>query len=152
MQAYLLSVAGAVLLSAVVSILVPEGRLGPVIRGVTKLVTLLLLVSPVISLLRGASFSVEETALGEDADFLSYCAERVEKRDEHSVEARLLEEYGISAVADLDLAADGSYSAKYVTVTVSDFGIYEGEAHIDISLQIEAALSERFGCEAEVLS
>ena len=30
MQAYLLSVAGAVLLSAVVSILVPEGRLGPV--------------------------------------------------------------------------------------------------------------------------
>ena len=55
-------------------------------------------------------------------------------------------------MADVDLAADGSYSAKYVTVTVSDFGIYEGEAHIDISLQIEAALSERFGCEAEVLS
>ena len=76
----------------------------------------------------------------------------VEEHDETSVEAWLLEEYGISAVADVDLAADGSYSAKYVTVTVSDFGIYEGEAHIDISLQIEAALSERFGCEAEVLS
>lgn len=152
MQAYLLSVAGAVLLSAVVSILVPEGRLGPVIRGVTKLVTLLLLVSPVISLLRGASFSVEETAFEEDSDFLSYCAKQVEERDEHSVESWLLEEYGISAVADVDLAVDGSYSAKYVTVTVSDFGIYEGEAHIDISLQIESALSERFGCEAEVLS
>lgn len=152
MQAYLLSVAGAVLLSAVVSILVPEGRLGPVIRGVTKLVTLLLLVSPVISLLRGASFSMEETAFEEDADFLSYCTERVEEHDETSVEAWLLEEYGISAVADVDLAADGSYSAKHVTVTVSDFGIYEGEAHIDISLQIESALSERFGCEAEVLS
>ena len=55
MQAYILSVAGAVLLSAVVSLILPEGKLSPLIRGMTKLITLVLLVSPLISLLRGGS-------------------------------------------------------------------------------------------------
>lgn len=152
MQAYILSVAGAVLLSAVVSILVPDGKLGPLIRGMSKLITLILLVSPVISLFRGGDFTFDETAFREDTAYLAASAERAEESDERAVEAWLESEYGILAEADVDLAEDGSYSAKSVTVRVSDFGIYDGEKHIDISLQIEEMLEKRFGCGAEVLA
>lgn len=152
MQAYILSVAGAVLLSAVVSILVPDGKLAPLIRGMCKLITLILLVSPVVSLFRGTAFSLDEAEYSEDSDFLGVCAEMAEQNNERSVESWLMEEYGIVGEADVVLAADGTYSAKSVTVRISDFGIYGEESHIDISLQIEAVLEKRFGCEAEVFS
>ncbi len=152
MQAYILSVAGAVLLSAVVSILVPDGKLGPLIRGMTKLLTLILLVSPVISLFRGTGFSFDETVYEEDASFLAAAAKRAEEREENAVESWLQTQYGIEGKADVDFNEDGSYSAKSVTVCIADFGIYEDAAHIDISLHIEEALEEQYGCEAEIIA
>ena len=152
MQAYILSVAGAVLLSAVVSILVPDGKLGPLIRGMTKLLTLILLVSPVISLFRGTGVSSEETAFEEDASFLAAAAQQAEDREEKAVESWLRTQFGIEGKADVDLTEDGSYSAKSVTVRITDFGIYEGTAHIDISQRIERALSSHYDCGADVLT
>ena len=152
MQAYILSLSGAVLLSAVLSAVLPDGRLAPLIRGMAKLITLILLISPVISLLRGTAFSAELPSFSEDAAFLSACTQRAEREEELALEEWLQAEYGIAAEAEVDLWEDGSYSAKSVSVRISDFGIYAGEAHIDISLQIEAALENKFGCEAEILS
>ena len=50
------------------------------------------------------------------------------------------------------METDGSYSAKAVTVRITDFGIYGEEEHIDISLRIEEKLEALFGCPVEVFS
>lgn len=152
MQAYILSVAGAVLLSAVVSLILPEGKLSPLIRGMTKLITLVLLVSPLISLLRGEVLFSEGKTVAADESFLLSCTQRVEENDEQAIAAWLEEEFGISALSEVQLETDGSYSAKAVTVRITDFGIYEEEEHIDISLRIEEKLESLFGCPVEVLS
>ena len=110
MQAYILSVAGAVLLSAVVSLILPEGKLAPLIRGMTKLITLVLLVSPLISLLRGEVFFSDGETVAEDEDFLLSCTQRVEENDEQAIAAWLEEEFGVSALSEVQLETDGSYS------------------------------------------
>ena len=152
MQAYILSVAGAVLLSAVVSLILPEGKLSPLIRGMTKLITLVLLVSPLISLLRREVFFLDGDTVAADEGFLLSCTQRVEENDEQAIAAWLEEEFGISALSEVQLETDGSYSAKAVTVRITDFGIYGEEEHIDISLRIEEKLETLFGCPVEVLS
>ena len=93
MQAYILSVAGAVLLSAVVSLILPEGKLSPLIRGMTKLITLVLLVSPLISLLRGEVFFLDGDTVAADEGFLLSCTQRVEENDEQAIAAWLEEEF-----------------------------------------------------------
>ena len=153
MQAYILSVAGAVILSVVVSLVLPEGRLAPLIRGAAKLITLLMLVSPLLSLLRGeAFFQNADDAAAEEDRFLLSCTQLAETNAERAIGSWLEEEFGVLAESRVTLAQDGSYSAKEVTVCVTDFGISGEEAHIDISLQIGEALEKWFGCPVEVLS
>lgn len=152
MQTYILSVAGAVILSAVVSLVLPEGRLAPLIRGAAKLITLLMLVSPLLSLFRGEAFFQNNDTAAEEDRFLLSCTQLAETNAERAIGSWLEEEFGVLAESRVTLARDGSYSAKEVTVCVTDFGIYGEEAHIDISLQIGEALEKWFGCPVEVLS
>ena len=152
MQAYILSVAGAVILSVVVSLVLPEGRLAPLIRGAAKLITLLMLVSPLLSLLRGEAFFQNNDTAAEEERFLLSCTQLAETNAERAIGSWLEEEFGVLAESRVTFAQDGSYSAKEVTVCVTDFGIYGEEAHIDISLQIGEALEKWFGCPVEVLS
>ena len=152
MQAYILSVAGAVILSVVVSLVLPEGRLAPLIRGAAKLITLLMLVSPLLSLFRGESFFQGSDTAAEEDRFLLSCTQLAETNAERAIGSWLEEEFGVLAESRVTFAQDGSYSAKEVTVCVTDFGIYGEEAHIDISLQIGETLEKWFGCPVEVLS
>ena len=152
MQTYILSVAGAVILSAVVSLVLPEGRLAPLIRGAAKLITLLMLVSPLLSLFRGEAFFQSNDTAAEEDRFLLSCTQLAETNAERAIGSWLEEEFGVLAESRVTLAQDGSYSAKEVTVCVTDFGISGEEAHIDISLQIGEALEKWFGCPVEVLS
>ena len=152
MQAYILSVAGAVILSVVVSLVLPESRLAPLIRGAAKLITLLMLVSPLLSLLRGEAFFQNNDTAAEEERFLLSCTQLAETNAERAIGSWLEEEFGVLAESRVTFAQDGSYSAKEVTVCVTDFGIYGEEAHIDISLQIGETLEKWFGCPVEVLS
>ena len=67
MKAYILAIAGAVLLSAVVAVIAPSGKMGKFVRGITKLFILLVMLSPLVSfLLKGATFDFGTDALAED--------------------------------------------------------------------------------------
>ena len=48
MKAYILSIAGAVLLSAVITIISPSGKMGKFIKGTSKLLILVIMLAPVI--------------------------------------------------------------------------------------------------------
>ena len=55
MSAYLLSIIGIVLLAAVLSAVLPGGKTGKFIKGMTKLACLAVILSPVLNFFRGGT-------------------------------------------------------------------------------------------------
>lgn len=152
MKAYILSVVGAVLLSAVIAVIAPSGKTGKFLRGATRLVTLFVLLSPLKELLGETPLSVgSSSSLQADEEYLSYCARELAAEDEQAIGAWIREEYGAESVVRVERNADATFSYQKIQVTILDFGIYEQDEHIHISEQIEAALETRYGCQAEVM-
>ena len=97
MKAYILSIAGAVLLSAVITIISPSGKMGKFIKGTSKLLILVIMLAPVISVFSGKSISLESGTVGTDTGYLESCAKILEERDEESIRVYLLEEFACRA-------------------------------------------------------
>ena len=152
MKAYILSVVGAVLLSAVIAVIAPSGKTGKFLRGATRLVTLFVLLSPLKELLGETPLSVgSSSSLQADEEYLSYCARELAAEDEQAIGAWILEEYGAESVVRVERNADATFSYQKIAVELCGGGISAGDEHIYIIAEIEAALEERFGCDAEVV-
>lgn len=149
MKGYVLSIAGAVLFSAVFSILSPEGRMGKFVRGMTKLFLIVVLVSPFVNFFGGGEFGFKTQALSTDTEYLKSCADIMERDDAVAIAGLLKEHFGVEA--DVETERDErDLSLKKILVKITDGGIIGQDGHIDIVTDIQAFLRERFGCEAEV--
>ncbi len=151
MKGYILSIAGAVLLSALITILSPSGKMGKFLKGATKLVILFVMVSPLANFLTQGSFDWSAGEIGTDEAYLSYCADLAADGDEEAIAAYLAEEYGIEAAVTVTVRADETFSYEKITVEWENAGIFDRDEHIHISEEIESALKAKYGCEAEVI-
>jgi len=150
MKAYILSIVGAVLLSAVVSMIVPDGKMGKLIRGVGKLIVVLFLIVPVINVFTGETPILPYADLNLDESYLETSAALAGERDEARISGYLFETYSVSADVTVLRLNDGSYRLKKILITITDFGIIEEGEHIDIMTQIKSALRSKYDCEVEV--
>lgn len=150
MKAYILSIAGAVLLSAVVTAIAPNGKMGKFIKGTLKLLVLTVMLAPMITWTGTKSFSFQSGAIGSDEGYLSACAELMEEADEREISVLLQEEYGVQSTIKSKREQKEGFSVKKITVKITDFGINEGDKHIDIIGKIQGALEKKYGCPAEV--
>ncbi len=148
MKAYILAIAGAVLLSATLAVIAPTGRMGKFVKGMTKLVLLSLLISPFFSLAQGKGFVFESAKLGEDAAYMEESALIMDREDARVVQQILGEKFGVIAEAAFERAED--FSLKKICVKITDPGIYGGDEHIDMLAEAKRAIEERFGCKVEV--
>ncbi len=151
MTGYILSIAGVVLLSALVAMIAPSGKMGEFLKGVTKLVTLFILLAPIGKLAAGDEFIFSVGKIETDEAYLAYCVQELSAQDEAEIVLWLDETYDVVGEADVKRNADATFSYQKIQVTILDFGIYEQDEHIHISEQIEAALETRYGCQAEVM-
>ncbi len=149
MKAYILSVAGVILISAIVSILVPSGKMGKFIKGMTKLFILAVLISPLVSWLRGGDFLFSSKDVGSDEKYLKNYVAMLTDEDEVAIEADLKVEYGIGTDVEVFRSFD-DFSYEKIKVVVSDFGINGDETHIDILSNVKTRLARLFGCPVEV--
>ncbi len=150
MKTYILSIAGIILLSAVVSIIAPNGKMGVFVKGMTKLLILVVIVAPLISIVKKGEFDCALDNFAEDTPFLEYCAGVVSSDDEKQIAAFLLEDYGVLADVKAVRSADGKYTLEKITVKVLDLGIFGQDEHIDNISRIQIILQEKYGCEAVV--
>ena len=146
MKEYVLSVAGAVLLSAVAALVLPKGKIAGSIRFVLKLICLLALVSPFFTLFS----KTDPPELSSGDGYFAACASLAERSEEERVARYLLEEYGVTASAEAECEGKSPFLVKTLCVTVSDFGINEAEEHIHIIARIREALGEEYDCEVTV--
>lgn len=147
MKAYLLSVTGAILLSALLAILLPEGKMGRFIRGICKLFVFSVLVSPLIGAVIGKQFSFSEPTLAAEGEYLHRCAELLSARDEALAEQLLLDRFSLSGEADAERGTEDLFPRKKLTVKVAADGIIENGEHIDMIARIKAVLENQLGYE-----
>lgn len=152
MKAYILTLAGAVLLSAVLSILVSDGKMGKFIKGMTKLLVFSIVAAPLISLFAEGEFALPSAEIGHDEGYLERCAELLSERDAAEIEAYLSEEFALPAAeVQAKRGTEDGFPLKKITVILQADGIFGQDGHIDMVDRIRAALFGRFGCEAEVI-
>ena len=143
---WLLSVGAMILLTAVITLIIPHGRLGKLIKSVFALLSILVIIQPLVNLKNGnADFTVPSITEGNEIvlqqDYLQYIVEKRNQAKEETCED-ILNKNGIEgAVVDIEFITDNkaSYEIKKVTVNLENSVIISDKEHIDI---IEIALAE----------
>lgn len=124
MGAWLLKITGVIALSALSSLLIPNGQTKKYVKGIFALITLFVLVSPLPKLLK-SDFSgfpnAFDTAseLEIDETFLYGVATNAYKTQERNIE-KFLKENGIEAKVKFVVKSETSSEIDYVNVILSD--------------------------------
>ena len=152
MKGYILAIAGVVLLSAVVAVISPSGKMGKFVKGMVKLIGLVILITPFVSFFRGDGFSFEsQEQIQIDESYLESSAELMSDADEREIAGYLSKKFGILAEINCIRNTDSRFSVKSLQVKILDFGINAEDEHINIISQIRSELNERYGCDTEIL-
>lgn len=124
MGAWLLKITGVIALSALSSLLIPNGQTKKYVKGIFALITLFVLVSPLPKLLK-SDFSGfpnafdTATELEIDETFLYGVATNAYKTQERNIE-KFLKEKGIESNVKFVVKSETSSEIDYVNVILSD--------------------------------
>lgn len=150
MKAYLLTIAGVIILSAVVSILVSDGKMGKFIKGMMRLFVFSVVIVPFISMFGEKDFVFSTAEIESDEGYLIRCSEILEEKDEKEIIEFLSREYGIIGEAEVVRDNSDGFARKKINVKIFDAGIFGQDEHIDIIGRIKIVLEEKYGCQTEV--
>lgn len=149
MKGYILAVAGAILLSAIVSVIAPSGKMGKFVKGAAKLLVLLSLLAPILSIAKG-ELALPVSDVGMDGEYLAKCAQMLAEQDERDIEQMLVSRFSVEGRALVVRTAEAGFPVEKLEVKITDFGIIGQEGHIYTMSRIEETLEKQYGCAAEV--
>ena len=110
MNAYLLSILGTVLLSTILTAILPNGKTTQLIRMITRLVCILAIISPILSFFKTGSLSLEkevfsdffsDSVIEEEASFIEYYSQLRIRETEDALERELFEKYAVEGEVTL---------------------------------------------------
>lgn len=143
MGAWLLKITGVIALSALSSLLIPNGQTKKYVKGIFALITLFVLVSPLPKLLKSdfsgfpnAFDTASELEINET--FLYGVATNAYKTQERNIE-KFLKENGIEAKVKFVVKSETSSEIDYVNVILSDKSFERDKSN---SIDIGALKSE----------
>jgi hypothetical protein len=94
---YLLAVIGTILLGAFLTAILPEGKTSGIVRAMTRLVCLLVIISPVLNFLNTENEKTEKnfakTVIQTDESFIQYYSELRVQNAETAIETQLLQSF-----------------------------------------------------------
>ncbi|MBQ8658584.1 MAG: stage III sporulation protein AF [Clostridia bacterium] len=107
MSGYILSVIGVVLIAAILTAILPEGKTNGVIKSVMKVVCVFTIVSPVFEYLGGAENInsegiFEKSVINEDVSFIDYCSKISVENVAKELEASLETEFSVQVSVTLE--------------------------------------------------
>lgn len=173
MNKYLLSIIGIVLLSSIISIIMPNGKTVKLIKGMTKLCCLAVILVPVLSFFSGIgqgkiNFSVfsSQSVIETDVAFIDYCSNRRIESAESELEKKLQEvfseEVQVSLIweyrGDCDEEEAEGWTDRYLSV-YRDMEIritkvlLKTEKHIgeEVKNNMAEHIVKEYGCEVEFI-
>lgn len=149
MQAYIWAVCGAVIISALAAILMPEGKIGKFINGILKLFCLSVMIAPLFALFEKftgeppAGDGCDSAGAELDDDFIEYMFGKRAQEEANSLEELFEEEFAIGVSAEiLWNYAEYAYNVTNVNIKIENFGMYGNDEHIIIIAQVESRTQE----------
>ena len=109
MSEYLLTIIGTVLLSAVITAVLPDGKTANTVKGVAKLVCVLAIVTPALQFFKTGNGKESknpknffaETVIQTDEGFIKYYSEMRVRYTESVLEQEIFEKFGVACEAAL---------------------------------------------------
>ncbi len=126
LNGYLLTIIGTVLLSSVLTALLPSGKTSSVIKGVTKLACVIAIVAPIPSFLQSNdAFDINgeknngQSVIQTDTSFIEYYCEMRVRNTETLLAAELEEEFSLQTAVDCEwrFQEEGVYDSDTVLIT-----------------------------------
>lgn len=158
MKGWLISVVSLLIVITLLELLIPKGRLSPLIGSVFSVVFMLVAFYPLIGKISLSDFSERfdyDSMIETDGDFLYYTAEKSAEIKKTKC-LKKLNEYGINDLSfDIKYSKDdyGAYEIKSVTVFFDESVINGNTEHINIIEKISSVAKDFFGAvEIEVKS
>lgn len=112
MKAYVLSVIGAILISAVLSCVIPEGKTASIIRGIIKMACVAIIVAPILTFFHSGKIPdfmygdfqeiFTQSGIQSDAAFIQYYSETHIAETQKLLENELNEKYGLKTEVELE--------------------------------------------------
>lgn len=106
MNGYLLGVIGTVLLCAILTAIIPDGKTAKTVKGMTKLACLLVIIAPIPSYLKASGFfkggdldkdsliNFPQTVIQTDSEFIKYYSQMRIWQTEDALEREIFDKYG----------------------------------------------------------
>lgn len=155
MREYVLGVCGAVLISALVTLLLPEGKTGKFIHGILKLFCLVVILVPLLAFFKNFSLSSggsTESSMTLDENFIEYAAQERAESDGKALKSELEQIYKVVVKVRVVWEIDENiYIITGVEIKIEDFGIYENDEHIIIIDQIAEYVRTKTGLDKTVV-
>ena len=155
MSSWVLSIVGVILLTSVVGIIMPEGKMGLFIKGLLAIISTLVIIQPVINFY-SKGFDIEETLneydIGLQDDFLYFIQEkRIEEYENHCLD--ILSDNGIEngKISVEAETSDNRIIIKKVRIDLSDSVINHNEEHINILTSIISEVANYLNIEEELI-
>ena len=126
MNGYLLSVIGAVLLCSLITAIAPEGKTSASIKGIAKLVCILVIIAPVLRFFKTGDLRVfidknrqeffSEEVIEADGEFIEYYCEMRIEQTEKALEMELLEKYGVETECTLSCRIENEICVEKICI------------------------------------
>lgn len=117
MTEYLLSAAGVIFLSVIISLIIPEGKLNKSITFIMRLICILVLIQPITGIFK---IGGESAAGGSLADY-TYVSSIYSEHQSEQLELLLKKEYNIETSCDVKVEfIDGEFKPTAVEVGISE--------------------------------
>ena len=122
MSGYVLSVIGVILISAILTAVLPSGKTSSVIKGVTRLACVLVIVMPILVFFQSGEWKIgktffqddfSESVIQTDEAFIQYYSEMRVREAERKLEEELFKEFSVNANVTLRWEIETSEYASY---------------------------------------
>ena len=144
MNGYLLSIIGTILISAILTAIIPDGKTASVIKAMTKTACVVAIVFPVLTFLKAekamgmntaiSNIFFSESVIQTDEEFIKYYSDMRIQQTELALRKELKEKFGIA----LDVTVLWEYSSKEQAI----IDVTEKIRITQIKIQAKEAISE----------
>lgn len=153
MKEWIISVGATIIITSVASMIAPQGKMGPYIKGMFSFLLILVIVKPLISI-NLDQFNIEsflsETKIEYQSEYLDFITNKKIEKYQKKCEL-IIENVGVKqAEVDIDYIIGDSFTLviKLIKVNLEKAVFISDKAHIDIIEEIKTSLSNYLNIEA----
>ena len=159
MNAYVLSIISAVLITSISAIIMPEGKIAKYVKGIYAFIMLLIIISPVVPMIKNGDFSFQ-SVFNKDSDYkldkgyLDYIYSKKIENDEAEIYHYLInnEELNLKKTPfyiEIFIKNSDIYEISKINVNFSGEVINGNEEHINIVNKIKQAVKDFTGVDED---